>query len=69
MIAETLPEVCYEGSGWGCGVGAPRGTPAEIIDKLNKSINARIISDPALKGRFVALGALPETMTPSQSAR
>ena len=61
-IAETLPG--YEGSGW-AGVGAPWGTPAEIIDKLNKNINA-IISDPALKERFVALGALPETMTPTQ---
>jgi tripartite-type tricarboxylate transporter receptor subunit TctC len=61
-IAETLPG--YEGSGW-AGVGAPRGTPAEIVDMLNKNINA-IISDPALKERFVALGALPETMTPSQ---
>ena len=60
-IAETLPG--YEGSGW-AGVGAPRGTPAEIVDMLNKNINA-IISDPALKERFVALGALPETMTPS----
>jgi tripartite-type tricarboxylate transporter receptor subunit TctC len=61
-IAETLPG--YEGSGW-AGVGAPRATPAEIIDMLNKNINA-IISDPALKERFVALGALPETMTPTQ---
>ncbi len=61
-IAETLRG--YEGSGW-AGVGAPRGTPAEIIDTLNKNINA-IISDPALMERIVALGAEPETMTPSQ---
>lgn len=61
-IAELLPG--YEGSGW-TGVGAPRGTPAEIIDALNKYINA-IIADPAMKARFVALGAEPETMTPSQ---
>jgi tripartite-type tricarboxylate transporter receptor subunit TctC len=61
-IAESLPG--YEGSGW-AGVGAPRGTPAEIIDALNKNINA-IIADPAMKARFVALGAEPETMTPSQ---
>jgi tripartite-type tricarboxylate transporter receptor subunit TctC len=61
-IAESLPG--YEGSGW-AGVGGPRGTPVEIIDMLNKNINA-IISDPALKERFVALGAQPETMTPSQ---
>jgi len=61
-IAETLPG--YEGSGW-AGVGAPKGTPAEIIDTLNKNINA-IIGDPAMKARCLALGAEPETMTPSQ---
>jgi tripartite-type tricarboxylate transporter receptor subunit TctC len=61
-IAETLPG--YEGSGW-AGVGAPTGTPAEIIGVLNKSINA-IITDAAMKAHFVALGAEPETMTPSQ---
>ncbi len=61
-IAESLPG--YEGSGW-AGVGAPRGTPADIIDTLNKNINA-IIADPAMKARFVAQGAEPETMTPSQ---
>ncbi len=61
-IAESLPG--YEGSGW-TGVGAPRGTPAEIISALDKNINA-IIADPAMKAHFVALGAEPETMTPSQ---
>lgn len=61
-IAESLPS--YEGSGW-AGIGAPRGTPAEIVDALNKNINT-IIADPAMKARFVALGAAPETMTPSQ---
>jgi tripartite-type tricarboxylate transporter receptor subunit TctC len=61
-IAESLPG--YEGSGW-AGVGAPTGTPAAIIDALNKNINA-IIADPAMKARFVALGAEPEPMTPSQ---
>jgi tripartite-type tricarboxylate transporter receptor subunit TctC len=61
-ISESLPG--YEGSGW-AGVGGPIGTPAEIIGALNKNINA-IISDPAMKARFVALGAEPETMTPSQ---
>ena len=61
-IADTLPG--YEGSGW-AGVGAPKGTPAEIIDTLNKSINT-IIGDPAMKARFVSLGAEAEPMTPSQ---
>jgi tripartite-type tricarboxylate transporter receptor subunit TctC len=61
-IAETLPG--YEGSGW-VGIGAPRDTSVKIIDTLNKNINT-IIADPAMKERFVALGAEPEPMTPSQ---
>jgi tripartite-type tricarboxylate transporter receptor subunit TctC len=61
-IADSLPG--YEGSGW-AGVGAPKGTPAEIIDTLNKNINA-IVVDPAMKERFVTLGAEPDTMTPPQ---
>jgi tripartite-type tricarboxylate transporter receptor subunit TctC len=38
------------------GVGAPRNTPAEIVDKLNKEINAGL-ADPKLKARFADLGA------------
>ena len=37
-VGEFLPG--YEASGWG-GIGAPKATPAEIVDKLNKEINAR----------------------------
>jgi len=40
--------------GW-YGVGAPRNTPAEIIDKLNKEINAAL-ADPKLKARLADLG-------------
>jgi tripartite-type tricarboxylate transporter receptor subunit TctC len=54
----------YEGSGW-LGVGAPRGTPADIIDKLNKEINAAI-AEPAMHEKLVALGTYPEPMTPAQ---
>jgi tripartite-type tricarboxylate transporter receptor subunit TctC len=61
-MAESLPG--YEGSGW-AGIAAPRSTPGEIVDALNRNING-IIADPAMKARFVALGAEPETMTPSQ---
>jgi tripartite-type tricarboxylate transporter receptor subunit TctC len=45
----------YEASGW-YGVGAPKGTPAEIVNKLNKQINA-ILADPKAKTRFADLGA------------
>jgi tripartite-type tricarboxylate transporter receptor subunit TctC len=69
---EVLPDVPamnefvpgYEGSGW-LGVGAPRGTPAEVIDKLNKEINA-VIADPAMTARLVDLGTEPDLMTPAQ---
>jgi tripartite-type tricarboxylate transporter receptor subunit TctC len=44
----------YEGTGWQ-GVGAPRNTPAEIIDKLNKAINAGL-ADPRMKARITDFG-------------
>ena len=45
----------YEASAW-YGIGAPRGTPDEIINKLNKEINA-ILTDPKSKARLADLGA------------
>jgi len=54
----------YEGSGW-LGVCAPRATPAEVIDKLNKQINA-VIAEPAMKEKLAALGTEPDLMTPAQ---
>jgi len=61
-VAEFLPG--YEAFGW-IGFGAPKGTPAAIIDALNKSINAAI-ADPAVKGRLLDLGAL--VMPPNSPA-
>jgi tripartite-type tricarboxylate transporter receptor subunit TctC len=61
-IAEFVPG--YEGSGW-LGISAPKSTPSEIVDKLNKAINA-VISDPATKARIVDLGGEPQPMTPAQ---
>jgi tripartite-type tricarboxylate transporter receptor subunit TctC len=51
-MAEFVPG--YEASVW-YGVGAPKSTPAEIVDKLNKEINAGL-PDPKLKPRFTDLG-------------
>jgi tripartite-type tricarboxylate transporter receptor subunit TctC len=45
----------YEASAW-YGIGAPRGTPDEIINKLNKEINT-ILTDPKSKARLADLGA------------
>ena len=61
-IGEFVPG--YEGSGW-AGVGAPKDTPADIVNKLNTDINV-VMADPAMKAHLVALGVEPETMTPEQ---
>jgi tripartite-type tricarboxylate transporter receptor subunit TctC len=60
-VAEFLPG--YEASTW-YGVGAPRGTPAEIVDKLNKEFNAGL-ADPKIKQRLTDLGGVPMPMTPA----
>ncbi len=52
-VAEFAPG--YESSFW-TGVGAPKNTPAEIVDKLNKEINAAL-ADPKMKARLAELGA------------
>ena len=46
------------------GIGAPKSTPAEIIDKLNKEINAGL-ADPNLKARLADLGSSPFAGSPS----
>jgi tripartite-type tricarboxylate transporter receptor subunit TctC len=58
-VGESVPG--YEASGWQ-GIGAPRGTPAEIIDQLNREIMAAL-ADPQMKARIAGLGgvALPGT--------
>ena len=52
-LADFLPG--YEASGW-FGIGAPKNTPAEIVERLSKEINAGL-ADPKLKARFADLGA------------
>ena len=52
-ISEFVPG--YEASAW-VGIGAPKNTPTEIIEKLNADINAGL-TDPKLKARFADLGA------------
>jgi tripartite-type tricarboxylate transporter receptor subunit TctC len=54
-VAEFLPG--YESSAW-YGVSAPKGTPADIVEKLNKEINAGL-SDPKLGARLADLGGIP----------
>ncbi|MGC2435171.1 MAG: tripartite tricarboxylate transporter substrate-binding protein, partial [Pseudolabrys sp.] len=52
-VSEFVPG--YEASAW-YGIGVPKDTPAEIIDKLNKAVNV-ILGDPTSKARFAELGA------------
>jgi tripartite-type tricarboxylate transporter receptor subunit TctC len=51
-VSEFVPG--YEATNW-FGVGAPKATPAEVIDKLNKEINAAL-ADPKMKARLADLG-------------
>ena len=61
-VGEFVPG--YEASLW-VGIGAPKNTPAEIIDKLNNEINA-VLADPSMKARLAGLGAEPMPMTPAE---
>jgi tripartite-type tricarboxylate transporter receptor subunit TctC len=51
-VAEVVPG--YEASSW-FGVAAPKGTPAEIIERLNREINAGL-ADPQVKARLANVG-------------
>ena len=70
--ADALPDVPtvgdfvpgYEASGW-AGLGAPRKTPDEIIDKLNNEINAGL-ADPNLKARLAGLGSTAFAGSPAE---
>jgi len=72
---EVLPDVPpigdfvpgYEASSWD-GIGAPIGTPREIITILNREVNAALV-DPAFKGRLADLGAEPFANSPSEFAK
>lgn len=61
-VGEFVPG--YQATAWG-GFGAPKNTPAEIIEKLNKEINAGL-ADPNMKARLVDLGGTPIPMTPTE---
>jgi tripartite-type tricarboxylate transporter receptor subunit TctC len=61
-VGEFVPG--YEASGW-FGVGAPKATPAEIVDKLNKEVNAAL-HDPKMKARLADLGGEPLTGSPAE---
>jgi tripartite-type tricarboxylate transporter receptor subunit TctC len=69
---ESLPDIPtvgdfvpgFETSAWG-GIGAPRGTPAEIINKLNREINAAL-ADPNMNAHLADLGGLVLPLSPAE---
>ena len=61
-VAETVPG--YEASAW-FGMGAPKGTPADVVARLNREINAAL-ADPKMKARFADLGGDPIAGTPAE---
>jgi tripartite-type tricarboxylate transporter receptor subunit TctC len=60
-VGEFVPG--YEASGW-VGIGAPRSTPADIVEKLNRQVNTAL-ADPKMKARLADLG---NTVFPSSPA-
>jgi tripartite-type tricarboxylate transporter receptor subunit TctC len=64
-LAEYLPG--YEASAF-LAIGAPKGTPAEIVIKLNEEINAGL-ADPKIKGRLAELGGAPFVLSPEELGR
>src|SRR5262249_50426674 len=60
-VGETVPG--YEASAF-FGVSAPKGTPPEIIDKLNKEINAGL-ADSRIKARIAEMGGMPIAGSPA----
>jgi len=71
MRSEALPDVPslsdyipgYEAYSW-YGIGAPKDTPADIIDRLNQEINAGLV-DPKIKARFADLGGMTLSGSPA----
>ena len=61
-VAEFVPG--YEASGF-AGIGVPRGTPVEIVDRLNKELNAGL-ADSKIKARIVELGGTVMGGTPAE---
>src|ERR1700730_15439145 len=69
---EGLPDIAtvgdfvpgFETSAW-AGIGAPRNTPVEIIDKLNREINAAL-ADPKIEARMADLGGMVLALSPTE---
>ena len=61
-IGETMP--LFVANSW-CGIGVPRGTPAEIIARLNREVDSGL-KDPAIRAKLTALATTPMFFTPDE---
>ncbi|HEY6865460.1 MAG TPA: tripartite tricarboxylate transporter substrate binding protein [Burkholderiales bacterium] len=64
-VAETLPG--YEATAW-FGIGMPKGSPREAIDKVNAAVN-KALADPGMLKRYAELGGKPMKGTPEDFGR
>jgi tripartite-type tricarboxylate transporter receptor subunit TctC len=64
-VGDTVPG--YEATAW-FGIGMPKGTPRDIIDKLNAEVN-RALADPKMRERLAELGGKPISGTPEDFGR
>jgi tripartite-type tricarboxylate transporter receptor subunit TctC len=64
-VAESVPG--YEATSW-AGIGAPHGTPVDIIDKLNAALND-VLGDATIKSRLAEFGATPMPDSPADFAK
>jgi tripartite-type tricarboxylate transporter receptor subunit TctC len=64
-VGETVPG--YEATAW-FGIGMPKGTPREVIDKINAEVN-RALADPKMRERLAELGGKPIPGTPEDFGR
>jgi tripartite-type tricarboxylate transporter receptor subunit TctC len=70
--SEALPDVPtigetvagYEANSW-CGVGVPRGTSAEIVERLNREFNAGL-ANPTIRARLADVATTPIVFTPAE---
>jgi tripartite-type tricarboxylate transporter receptor subunit TctC len=65
LIGDVVPG--YAVTGW-LGVGVPKGTPSEIVERLNQEINAAL-ADPAVRARMAELGSEPLPGSPGEFAK
>jgi len=61
-IGETVPG--YEAAPW-YGISAPKGTPADVVEILNKSVTAAL-ANPKMQAKLAELGGIPMPMSPAE---